>query len=148
MSYRNFDEQVSVPLHSCTCIVKNMVNNDRLALAPCTEAQINSSNIDSLENETLHNLVTNVPVAENDISLYNNNNSVLLHDNNSEINQGLNNNCQNDVRIMFWNIQGIGSKLELESINKLIFDIVLLSETMKQSTYNPLLLKKPSFHSL
>ena len=42
---------------------------------------------------------------------------------------------------MFWNIQGIGSKLELESINKLIsvslFQIKRLYQN--QSTYNPLL---------
>ena len=45
----------------------------------------------------------------------------------------------NKIRILSWNIQGIGSKLEIEGIKQLIapFDVVFLFETMKLDTFNP-----------
>ena len=45
------------------------------------------------------------------------------------------------MQIMFWNIQGIGSKLEIDSIQKFIakYDIIFLFETMKLDTFDPFL---------
>ena len=63
-------------------------------------------------------------------------NNVTFHDSNQyEMNQ--NPDCS--LNVLFWNIQGIGSKLELNSIRKLFsnFDLIFIFETMKLDNFNP-----------
>jgi exonuclease III len=45
----------------------------------------------------------------------------------------------NTLKVLSWNIQGIGRKLELKEINELVssYDIVFLYETMKLDSYHP-----------
>ena len=54
----------------------------------------------------------------------------------------------NILKIISWNIQGIGSKLELESIQKLLseYDVIFLFETMKLDIYEPSFPNYQYFH--
>ena len=128
MQYSAFDESVSVPLPQSAYPMK-------IYLAPCGEALANHSHNDRFFN------VSDVDIEKN-------------HDDNSDINPQntmvqLNTDRANevlpkpvnDIKIMFWNIQGIGSKLELQSINNLFseYELVFLFETMKLDTYSPTL---------
>ena len=54
----------------------------------------------------------------------------------------------NLLNILSWNIQGIGSKLEINSIQKFItqHDIIFLTETMKLDTFDPVLPEYQFYH--
>ena len=65
-----------------------------------------------------------------------NNEKSRLCNNNTSINIGSKDNI---LKIISWNIQGIGQKLELEEIRNMFncYDVIFLYETMKSDTFDP-----------
>ena len=143
MLFGGFDELVSVPhfpqydsSHISTAdsapdreaksTFQNYVNH---SMSETSKPNLLSSSLHSInpENELqqCHNNIGNVrPITQTKVSL------------------------SSEIQVMFWNIQGIGSKLELSSIQKLLakYDIIFFLETMKLDNFDPSLPNFQFFH--
>ena len=97
----------------------------------------------SNDEDLIHNKTALTSLRTNSkTSLNNSPNKTIEMNKDSE---SLNVKAEVDLAILSWNIQGIGSKLELDSINKMFskYEIIFLFETMKLDTFNP---SFPNFH--
>ena len=110
-----------------------------------TNVNCNSYDHDDFnDRETTSDLTANDLHNKTEISINNISENMSTNRNNNSLGPMININKrvtkpQININVLFWNIQGIGNKLELESINKafLQYDLIFLFETMKLNTFNP-----------
>ena len=144
MLYRGFDEPVpdSHPKHV------NLTPPPQTNLAPVREAAYISQTQDPLlnsnDNCNLNHLIKVSSLLNSSISP-----STQTIDGSGELPDSENDpHPLNKIKILFWNIQGIGSKIEIDNIQHMLtrYDIIFLLETMKLDSFDPLLPNFTFFH--
>jgi exonuclease III len=148
-----FDELVSVaPLHQhhdlafvepeCGDVMRayGMSNNSVLPVnnfnSDCNVNNLNfTCNVNNLNFDCNDDLVGNgnCNTASNDENI------IIDPDNNITTNCYSQANTTSNIKILSWNIQGIGNKLELKGTYEFLskYDIIFLTETMKLDSYKP-----------
>ena len=125
-AYISADSNLNVPIVSYSIISQTVTEqrntSEMLYVNDCVDVG------DAIENCTYHEN-TNSPGS--DIGRVPKTNNINVTNHVQQFN--------NTVKVMSWNIQGIGQKLELQEIRSMFFkyDIIFLYETMKLDTFDP-----------